>query len=99
MSWLRRLGNHTDLALGLMLSVVLGAVLGLALSHPLGHLLAGSALGAMFLIAYVSAYSLGAIWMMGAEQGLVVVTTFVWCTLVSLWLGPHHDMSAIVGLF
>jgi hypothetical protein len=99
MGWIRRLASYTDLALGLVLSVVLGSAVGLTLSHPLGHLLAGSALGALFLIIYVGAYSFGAIWMMGTRQGLVVVTTFVWCMLVSLWLGPHPDISSLVLFF
>lgn len=99
MRWISRLAYHTDLALGLMLSVILGSVVGLTLSHPLGHLLAGSALGAMFLIIYVSAYSLGAIWMMGAQQGLVVVTAFVWCMLVSSWLGPNPDVASVIAFF
>jgi hypothetical protein len=98
-SWRRWLGDYTDLALGLMLSLVLGSVVGLTLGHPFGHLLASSALGAMFLTAYVGAYSVGAIRMMGAQQGLVVVTAFVWCVLVSLWLGPHPDVSFVVVLF
>jgi hypothetical protein len=99
MRWIRQLASYTDLVLGLVLSVVLGSVVGLTLSHPLGHLLAGSALGALFLIIYVGAYSLGAIWMMGTQQGLVVVTIFVWCMLVSLWLGPHPDISSLALFF
>jgi hypothetical protein len=99
MQWIRPLVNHADLALGLMLSVVLGSVVGLTMSHPLGHLLFGSALGVAFLVIYVGGFSLGAIRMMGAEQGLVVVSAFVWCVLLSLWLTPHPEVSSMVDLF
>jgi hypothetical protein len=99
MGWLRQVLNNTDLALGLVLSVVLGSVVGLALSHPLGHLIMGSALGVMFLLIYVASYSLGAIWMMGAQQGLLVVSIFVWCVILSSWLSPTPEMSLGVGLF
>jgi hypothetical protein len=97
MYWVRRVLNNTDLGLGL--SVVLGSVVGCAMSHPLGHLLMGSALGVMFLLIYVASYSLGAIWMMGAQQGLLVVSVFVWCVILSSWLSPTPEMSLGVGLF
>jgi hypothetical protein len=99
MGWVRQVLNNTDLALGLVLSVVLGSVVGLALSHPFGHLIMGSALGVMFLLIYVASYSLGAIWMMGAQQGLLVVAVFVWCVILSSWLSPMPEMSLAVGLF
>ena len=99
MAWIRRLVNYTDLALGLMLSVVLGSVVGLTMSHPLGHLLFGSALGVTFLMVYVLCFTFGAIRMMGAQQGLVVVSAFVWCILLSVWLTPHPEVSSIVDLF
>jgi hypothetical protein len=88
MSWVRQLLNNTDLALGLVLSVVLASVIGLAMSHPLGHLILGSALGVIFLLTYMASYSLGAIWMMGTQQGLIVVSVFVWCVILSSWLSP-----------
>jgi hypothetical protein len=71
------------------------------MSHPLGQLLMGSALGVMFLLIYVASYSLGAIWMMGAQaqQGLLVVSVFVWCVILSSWLSPTPEMSLGVGLF
>jgi hypothetical protein len=99
MGWLQQLLNHIDLALGLMLSVVLGSVVGLAMSHPLGHLIMGSALGVMFLLTYVASYSFGAIWMMGAQQGLLVVSVFVWCIILSSWLSPSPDMASAVHWF
>ena len=99
MSWLHQLLNNTDLALGVALSVVLGSVVGLAMSHPLGHLILGSVLGVIFLITYVASYSLGAIWMMGAQQGLLVVSVFVWCIILSLWLTPAPELSSAAGLF
>jgi hypothetical protein len=99
MRWVRQVLNNTDLALGLVLSVVLGSVVGFAMSHPLGHLLMGSALGVMFLLIYVASYSLGAIWMMGAQQGLLVVSVFVWCVILSSWLSPTPELSLGVGLF
>jgi len=99
MQWIRPIIDQADLALGLLLSVVLGSVVGLTMSHPLGHLLFGSALGVTFLVLYVVCFSLGAIRMMGAQQGLVVVSAFVWCVLLSLWLTPHPEVSSLVDLF
>ena len=99
MVWARHLLNNIDLALGLVLSVVLGSVVGLAMSHPLGHLIFGSALGVIFLLTYIMSYSLGAIWMMGAQQGLIVVSVFVWCVILSSWLSPTPELPASVGLF
>ena len=99
MGWVRQVLKNTDLALGLALSVVLGSVVGLAMSHPLGHLIMGSALGVIFLFLYLASYSLGAIWMMGAQQGLLVVSVFVWCVILSSWLSPMHEMSSAMGLF
>lgn len=99
MSWTHQLANYTDLALGLMLSVVLGSMVGLTMSHPLGHLLFGSALGVTFLVMYVLCFTFGAIRMMGAQQGLMIVSTFVWCILLSFWLMPHPEVSSMVDLF
>lgn len=99
MGWVRQLFNNVDLALGLVLSAVLGSVLGFAMSHPLGHLILGSALGVIFLLVYIASYSLGAIWMMGAQQGLLVVSVFVWCVLLSSWLSPTPEMPSAMGLF
>jgi len=59
----------------------------------------GSALGVIFLVIYVASYSLGAIWMMGAQQGLVVVSVFVWSVILVSWLSPIPEMSSAVGLF
>jgi hypothetical protein len=99
MTWARHLVKNTDLALGLVLSIVLGSVMGLAMSHPLGHLIFGSALGVIFLLTYIMSYSLGAIWMMGAQQGLIVVSVFVWCVILSSWLSPTPELLSSVGLF
>ena len=99
MGWAHYLVNNIDLALGLVLSVVLGSVVGLALSHPLGHLMLGSALGVLFLLTYMASYSLGAIWMMGAQQGLIVVSVFVWCVILSSWLSPTPELSSAAHLF
>ena len=99
MAWVRHLLNNVDLALGLMLSVVLGSVVGLAMSHPLGHLMLGSVLGVIFLLAYMASYSLGAIWMMGTQQGLLVVSVFIWCVILSSWLSPTPEMSSTLHLF
>lgn len=99
MGWVRQVLNNTDLALGLVLSVVLGSVIGLAMSHPLGHLILGSALGLIFLLTYMASYSLGAIWMMGTQQGLIVVSVFVWCVILSSWLSPTPEISSAVHLF
>lgn len=98
MKWYYRLGEHTDLALGLALSVILGSVVGVTMSHPLGHVLFGSALGVIFLVMYVGSYSLGAIWMMGAQRGLLVVSAFVWCVILSVWLVPHPEMPSLIDL-
>ena len=83
MASVRQLLNNIDLALGLMLSVVLGSVVGIAISHPLCRLILGSALGVIFLLAYIASYSLGAIWMMGTQQGLIVVSVFIWCVVLA----------------
>jgi hypothetical protein len=99
MQWLHHVVEHADFALGLALSVVLGSAVGLTMSHPLGHLLFGSAFGVAFLVLYALGFTLGAIRMMGAEQGLVVVCAFVWCILLSLWLTPHPEVSSVVDLF
>jgi hypothetical protein len=88
-----------DLVLGLGLSVILGSVVGLTMSHPLGHLILGSGLGVVFLLTYGASYSVGAIWMMGAQQGLVVVSVFVWCIILSFWLTPTPELSSAAGLF
>jgi hypothetical protein len=53
------------------------------MSHPLGHLILGSALGAIFLLTYLASYSLGAIWLIGTQQGLIVVSVFVWYAIIS----------------
>jgi hypothetical protein len=97
--WARHLLNNIDLALGLVLSVVLGSVVGLAMSHPLGHLILGSALGVIFLLTYMASYSLGTIWTMGTQQGLIVVSVFVWCVILSAWLSPIPEMASAVRLF
>ena len=99
MRWTRQLLSNIDLVLGLVLSVVLGSVLGLVMSQPLGHLILGSALGVVFLLTYMVSYSLGAIWMMGAQQGLLVVSVFVWCIILSSWLTPAPELSSAAGLF
>lgn len=87
MAWIRSLTHETDLTLGLVLSICLGVVLGLLMGHPLGRLLCGSVIGVTVLLLYVLSYSIGAIWMIGMQQGLVVVTVFVWCMLLSSALG------------
>jgi hypothetical protein len=91
--WARHLPNNIDLALGLALSVVLGSVVGLAVSHSLGHLILGSALGVIFLLTYMASYSLG------TQQGLIVVSVFVWCAILSAWLSPTPEMASAVRLF
>jgi hypothetical protein len=83
MAWIRRLVHQTDLALGLVLSICLGVMLGLLMGHPLGRLICGSVTGVTVLLLYVASYSIGAIWMIGMQPGLVVVTVFVWCMLLS----------------
>jgi hypothetical protein len=99
MRWVGQVRNNTDLALGLVLSVVLGSVIGLAMSQPLGHLILGSALGVIFLLTYMASYSLGAIWMMETQQGLIVVSVFVWCVILSSWLSPTPEISSAAHLF
>jgi hypothetical protein len=99
MWWVLKPFENIDLAMGLVLSVVLGSVVGVATSHPLGHLLLGSTLGVMVLLIYVASYSLGTIWLMGAQPGLLVVSVFVWCIIMSSWLGPTPVISSAVSLF
>jgi hypothetical protein len=79
--------------------VVLGSVIGLAMRHPLGHLILSSALGVIFLLTYMASYSLGAIWMMGTQQGLIVVSVFVWCVILSSRLSPTREISPAAHLF
>src|SRR5688500_15694597 len=98
MRWVRQSFNNTDLALGLVLSIVLGSVVGLAMSHPLGHLILGSALGVGFMLTYVASYSLGTIWMMGAQRGLVVVSVFIWCIILTSWMSTTPELSSAVNL-
>ena len=99
LGWACHLLDNIDLALGLVLSVVLGSVVGLAMSHPLGHLMLGSALGVIFLLTYMASYSLEAIWMVRTQQGLIVVSVFVWCAILSRWLRPAPEMASAVRLF
>jgi hypothetical protein len=99
MRWVRQLLSNADLGLGLGLSIILGSAVGFAMSHPLGHLILGSVVGVIFLLIYVASYSLGAIWMMGAQQGLIVVSVFVWSVILSSWLGLTPEISLAVGLF
>jgi hypothetical protein len=97
-AWTRFLVHETDLACGLGLSICLGVILGLIIGHPLGRLICGSALGVTVLVLYVLSYSLGTIWMIGMQQGLVVVTVFVWCTLLSTVLGGGLKLPLLAGV-
>jgi hypothetical protein len=99
MRWVRQSFNNADLALGLLLSIVLGSVVGLTMSHPLGHLILGSALGVIFLLTYVASYSLGTLWMMGAQRGLVVVSVFIWCIILTSWLSTNPELPSAAGAF
>jgi hypothetical protein len=47
----------------------------------------------------MASYSLGAIWMMGSQQGLIVVSVFVWCVILSSWLSPTPAISSALHLF
>lgn len=67
--------------------------------HPLGHLILSSALGVIFLLTYMASYSLGAIWMMGTQQGPIVVSVFVWCVILSSWLSPTREILSAAHLF
>ncbi len=95
----RRLIGDPDLALGLLLSIVLGGGVGLVLSRPIGHVLLGSAIGVALLAAYLLAYSLGTIWLLGVERGLLMVSAFAWCIILSAWLGSHPAGSSVVSFF
>ncbi len=97
MAWIRTLVHETDLAFGLVLSICLGVVLGLLMGHPLGRLICGSTTGLTALSLYIFSYSIGAIWMMGMQQGLVVVTVFVWCMLLSSVLGGGLKPPILAG--
>jgi hypothetical protein len=35
------------------------------------------------LLMYLASYCIGAIWLVGMQQGLVIVTVFVWCIILS----------------
>jgi hypothetical protein len=96
MAWFRALAHENDLTLGLGLSVCLGVVLGLVMGHPLGRLICGSAIGVAVLLLYVLSYSLGTIWMIGTQQGLIVVTVFVWCMLFGSAFGGVVKLPSLV---
>ena len=99
MSWLTRLANNADLALGVLLSVVLGGVVGVALSHPLGHIIVGSSAGLGLLALYILGYSLGTLWLVGVQQGVLVVSAFVWSAILSSYLGSSAAASSVLGFF
>jgi hypothetical protein len=88
-----------DLMLGLLLSIALGGVVGLVLSHPVGHVIIGSAMGIGILSIYIVGYSLGTLWLVGMEQGMVLVSAFVWCIILSSFLGSSSMVSSMVGSF
>jgi hypothetical protein len=48
------------------------------------------------LLLYVLSYSIGTIWMIGMQQGLVVVTVFVWCMLLSSAFGGVVKLPSLV---
>jgi hypothetical protein len=83
MTWVRRLFHDTDLVFGIMLSICLGSLVGLVVDHPLGRLIYSSAMGAIILLTYLLSYCLAAIWLVGLQQGLVIVSVFVWCIILS----------------
>jgi hypothetical protein len=83
MAWVRSLVNDTDLVFGLMLSICLGSLVGLVVDHPLGQVIYSSATGAVVLLAYLVSYCIGVVWLVGMQQGLVIVTVFVWCIILS----------------
>jgi hypothetical protein len=97
-AWVRFLAHETDLACGLGVSICLGVVLGLVIGHPLGRLICGSAIGVTILLLYVLSYSIGTIWMIGIHQGLVVITVFIWCTLLSSALGSGLKLPLLAGI-
>jgi hypothetical protein len=97
MAWIRFLAHETDLACGLGLSICLGVVLGLVIGHSMGRLICGSAIGVTILLLYILSYSIGAIWMIGMQQGLVVVTVFIWCMLLSSALGGGLKLPILAG--
>jgi hypothetical protein len=98
MAWFRALAHVNDLTLGLGLSVCLGVFLGLLMGHPWGRLICGSAIGVAALLLYVLCYSIGTIWLIGVQQGLVVVTVFVWCLLLSSAFGHVVKLPSLVRL-
>jgi hypothetical protein len=63
----------------------------------LGHLILSSALGVGFILTYVASYSLGTIWMMGAQRVLVVV--FIWCIILTSWMSATSELSSAVNMF
>jgi len=36
--------------------------------------------------------------MMGAQRGLVVVSVFIWCIILTSWLTPTPELRPTVGL-
>ncbi len=53
----------------------------------------------MFLVVYVGSYSLGAIWIIGTQQGLLVVSACLWCIILSSWLVPHPEVPSVLSVF
>jgi hypothetical protein len=99
MDRLRQLAHQVDLLLGLVVSIVLGTIVGSVIGHPLAHPIFSSAIGVAILLLYLSGYSLGTMWVLGLERGLMVVTVFVWCVIVSSFLGSHGSVSSVVSGF
>jgi len=99
MDRIRRLANQVDMLLGLLVSIVLGSIVGSVIGHPLAHPIISSAIGMAILLLYLSGYSLGTLWVLGLERGLMVVSVFVWCVIVSSLLGSHGSVLSVLSGF
>jgi hypothetical protein len=47
----------------------------------------------------MASYSLGTIWMMGAQRGLVVVSVFIWCIILTSWISMTPELSSAGRMF
>ena len=99
MDRMRQLVRDPDLLLGMLVSLVLGGAVGFILGHPLGHMLFGSGIGVTIFAIYTLAYSLGTLWLVGVERGLLVVSTFVWSIILSAFLSSSPEVPSVVGVF
>jgi hypothetical protein len=97
MAWIRSAVRETDLIFGLVLSTCLGFLVGFVMGHPLGRLIYGSTIGATILCIYFASYSVGAIWLVGVQKGLLLMAVLVWCIILSSVLHGGPQLPLLGG--